>query len=110
MWAAGNVTGVRDTRGFFARLPQRLGLSLVLLVFIDVAASGRSARRSCRRLAGTAARAGRRGRPRLVDPALSLPARGRRAVVCHPVLRGAGAAAARARAARSSGPASAWRS
>ena len=39
MWAAGNVTGVRDTRGFLARLPQRLGLSLVLLVFIDVAAA-----------------------------------------------------------------------
>jgi membrane protein len=36
MWAAGNVTGVRDTRGFLAKLPQRLGLSLVLLVFIDV--------------------------------------------------------------------------
>ena len=38
MWAAGSVTGVRETRGFFARLPQRLGLSLVLLVFIAVAA------------------------------------------------------------------------
>jgi membrane protein len=37
LWAAGNVTGVRDTRGFLARLPQRLGLSLVLLVVIDVA-------------------------------------------------------------------------
>ena len=39
MWAAGNVTGVRDTRGLPARLLQRLGLSLVLLVFIDVAAA-----------------------------------------------------------------------
>ncbi len=37
LWAAGNVTGVRDTRGFVARLPQRLGLSLVLLVVIDAA-------------------------------------------------------------------------
>jgi membrane protein len=39
LWAAGNVTGVHDGRGFLARLPLRLGLALLLLGFLDVAAA-----------------------------------------------------------------------
>ncbi len=39
MWAAGNVTGARDGRGFLAGLPRRLGLALLLLGFLDVAAA-----------------------------------------------------------------------
>ena len=39
MWAAGNVTGVRDRRGFLAGLLLRLGLALLLLGFLDVAAA-----------------------------------------------------------------------
>jgi membrane protein len=39
MWAAGNVTGVRDGRGYLAKLPLRLGLALLLLGFLVVAAA-----------------------------------------------------------------------
>ncbi len=39
LWAAGNVTGVHDGRGFLAGLPLRLGLALLLLGFLDVAAA-----------------------------------------------------------------------
>jgi membrane protein len=39
MWAAGNVTGARDRRGFLAGLPLRLGLALLLLGFLVVTAA-----------------------------------------------------------------------
>jgi membrane protein len=39
MWAAGNVTGTRVGRRFLGGLPRRLGLALLLLGFLDVAAA-----------------------------------------------------------------------